>query len=92
MGLLGSKYFAAYPIVGFEKLMYNLNIDNGGIDDTSSVDVMGLGRASANEDLKRACSAYGLELAGDPAPEQVPFARSDNISFAARGVPAPSFG
>jgi hypothetical protein len=92
MGLLGSKYFAAHPTIGMEKLVYNLNIDNGGYNDTSRVNVIGLGRTSADDDIKKACSAYGLNLFGDPAPEQNLFDRSDNVSFAARGVPAPSFG
>jgi len=90
--MLGSKYFAAHPAIGLEKLVYNLNIDNGGYNDTSSVNVIGLGRTSADEDIKKACSAYGLRLFGDPAPEQNFFDRSDNVSFAAKGVPAPSFG
>ena len=92
MGLLGSRYFAAHPTIGFEKLVYNLNIDNGGYNDTSRVNVIGLGRTSADDDIKKACSAYGLDLFGDPAPEQGLFDRSDNVSFAAKGVPAPSFG
>jgi hypothetical protein len=92
MGMLGSKYFAAHPTIELEKLVYNLNIDNGGYNDTSRVNVIGLGRTSADDDLKKACSVYGLSLYGDPAPEQNLFDRSDNVSFAAKGVPAPSFG
>lgn len=92
MGLLGSKYYAAHPTIELEKLVYNLNIDNGGYNDTSRVNVVGLGRTSADDDIKKACSAYGLNLFGDPAPEQNFFDRSDNASFAAKGVPAPSFG
>jgi hypothetical protein len=92
MGLLGSKYFAEHPTIGLEKIVYNLNIDNGGINDTTRVNVIGLGRTSADADIKKACTAYGLELFGDPAPEQNLFDRSDNVSFAAKGVPAPSFG
>jgi hypothetical protein len=92
MGLLGSKYFATHPTIRLEKLVYNLNIDNGGYNDISSVNVIGLGRTSADDDIKKACTAYGLTLAGDPAPEQNFFDRSDNASFAAQGIPAPSFG
>ncbi|HUP12371.1 MAG TPA: M28 family peptidase, partial [Niastella sp.] len=92
MGMLGSKYFAEHPTIGLEKLVYNLNIDNGGYNDTNSVNVIGLGRTSADDDIKKACLAYGLTVAGDPAPEQNLFDRSDNVSFAAKGIPAPSFG
>lgn len=92
MGMLGSKYFAANPTVALEKIVYNLNIDNGGYNDTGRVNVIGLGRTSADADLKKATAAYGLTLAGDPAPEQGLFDRSDNVSFAAKGIPAPSYG
>lgn len=92
MGMLGSRFFAAHPPIELEKLVYNLNIDNGGYNDISRINVIGLGRTSADDDIKKACSAYGLDLFGDPAPEQNLFDRSDNVSFAARGVPAPSFG
>ncbi len=92
LGLLGSKYFAANPTIDLAKLVYNLNIDNGGNNDISRVNVIGLGRTSADDDMKKACSAYGLDLFGDPAPEQNLFDRSDNVSFAAKGVPAPTFG
>ena len=92
MGLLGSKYFAAHPTIALEKLVYNLNIDNGGVNDSSQVNVIGLGRTSADNDLGKACLAYGLTLKGDPAPEMNLFDRSDNVSLAAKGIPAPSYG
>jgi len=92
MGLLGSKYFAAHPAIALDKLVFNLNIDNGGVNDTSQINVIGLGRTSADHDLEKACLAYGLTLKGDPAPEMGLFDRSDNVSLAAKGIPAPSFG
>ena len=92
LGLLGSKYFAAHPPIALEKLIFNLNIDNGGVNDTSLVNVVGLGRTSADNDMKKACEAYGLTLKGDPAPEMGLFDRSDNVSLAAKGVPAPTYG
>ncbi|MFT3681050.1 MAG: M28 family peptidase [Ferruginibacter sp.] len=91
-GLLGSKYFAAHPPVPLEKIVFNLNIDNGGYNDTSLINVIGLGRTSADADMKKACTAYGLTLLGDPAPEMNLFDRSDNVSLAAKGVPAPTYG
>jgi hypothetical protein len=92
MGLLGSKYFAAHPTIALEKLVFNLNIDNGGVNDSSQINVIGLGRTSADNDLGKACLAYGLTLKGDPAPEMNLFDRSDNVSLAAKGIPAPSYG
>jgi hypothetical protein len=92
MGLLGSKYFAANPTIALDKLIFNLNIDNGGMNDTTLVNVVGLGRTSADNDMKKACEAYGLTLKGDPAPEMGLFDRSDNVSLAAKGIPAPTYG
>jgi Zn-dependent M28 family amino/carboxypeptidase len=41
-----------------------------------------------DESLKKATQAFGLELKGDPAPEQNLYERSDNLNFAVKGVPA----
>ncbi len=92
MGLLGSKYFASHPTIGLEKIVFNLNIDNGGVNDTSLINVIGLGRTTADHDIEKACLAYGFTLRGDPAPEMNLFDRSDNVSLAAKGVPAPTYG
>ncbi len=92
MGLLGSKYFASHPTIGLEKMVFNLNIDNGGYNDTTLINVIGLGRTSADDDIEKACLAYGFTLRGDPAPQLGLFDRSDNVNFAAKGVPAPTYG
>ena len=91
MGLLGSRYFAEHPTIPLKKLVYNLNIDNASYNDTSRVTVVGLGRTSADEDIQKACVAYGLTAMPDPAPEQNLFDRSDNVNLAIMGVPAPTF-
>jgi hypothetical protein len=91
MGLLGSKYFAAHSIIPLKQMVYNLNIDNASYNDASRVTVVGLGRTSADEDIQKACVAYGLTAMPDPAPEQNLFDRSDNVSLAIMGVPAPTF-
>ena len=75
-----------------EKIVFNLNIDNGGVNDTSLINVIGLGRTTADDDIQKACLAYGFTLRGDPAPEMNLFDRSDNVSLAAKGVPAPTYG
>jgi hypothetical protein len=91
IGLIGSKYFAAHPPFPLHQLVYNLNIDNASYNDTTIITVTGLGRTSADEDIKRACSAYGLTAMPDPAPEENLFDRSDNVSLAVKGIPAPTF-
>ncbi|MBD8489388.1 M28 family peptidase [Echinicola sp. CAU 1574] len=90
-GLLGSAYFSEHPLVPLNKIIYNLNIDNGGYNNTEIITVIGLGRTSADHYIKEAVSAYGLETTADPSPEQGLYDRSDNVNFAKKGIPAPTF-
>jgi len=90
-GLLGSKWFAKYPPFPLNKIAYCFNIDNAGYNDTSLVTVFGLGRTTAERHMLDACKAFGLRAIDDPAPEQNLFDRSDNVSFAEKGIPAPTF-
>ena len=90
-GLLGSKYFAENPLIPLNQIVYNLNIDGAGYNDTSIITVIGLGRTSADNLVSEAVSEFGLEAVEDPAPEQGLYDRSDNVSFAVHGIPAPTF-
>lgn len=90
-GLLGSRYFADHPPVPLRQIVYNLNIDGGGYNDVTKVSVMGLNRTTAGPLLVASAEAFGLEAFADPAPEQNLFDRSDNVSFAAKGIPAPTY-
>ena len=92
MGLVGSRYFAEHPVLPLNKIVYNLNCDNGGYNDTTIITVIGLGRTSADDDIKKACLDYGVEAIADPVPELNLFDRSDNVNLAAKGIPAPTFG
>lgn len=90
-GLLGSGYFANNPLIPLDKIIYNLNIDNAGYNDTSIITVIGLGRTSADFLIEEAVADFGLIAKADPAPEQGLYDRSDNVNFARKGIPAPSF-
>ncbi|MBO9573834.1 MAG: M28 family peptidase, partial [Chitinophagaceae bacterium] len=92
MGLLGSKYFSEHPVVPINQIVFNLNIDNGGYNDTTVAMVIGLGRTSADDDLRAACAAYNLTAIADQVPELNLFDRSDNLNLAKHGVPSPTFG
>jgi hypothetical protein len=91
MGMVGSQHFAANPPVPLDKMVYNLNIDNAGYNDTTIVTVVGLGRTSADADIKKGAAAFGLTAIADPAPEQGLFDRSDNAALAIKGIPAPTY-
>jgi len=88
-GLFGSIYFAANPVIPLRQIIYNLNIDNGGYNDTSSITLIGMGRTTADVDIKKAAAAYGLDVHGDGRPGL--FERSDNLSLAVAGIPAPKY-
>lgn len=90
-GLLGSGYFAANPLVPLKQIVYNLNIDNAGYNDTTIVSVIGLGRTSADHHIEAAALEYGIRAIPDPSPEQGLYDRSDNVNFARQGIPAPTF-
>ncbi len=90
-GLRGSDWFVEHSPVDLDQIKYCFNIDNGGYNDTSVVSVIGLTRTTAEEKLQAACNAFGLEAIEDPAKEQGLFDRSDNVNFARKGIPAPTF-
>ncbi len=92
-GLLGSQWFVDHSPLPLSDIVFCFNSDNGGYNNTSMATVIGLDRTTAQGLLVTAIESYGL-TAGDDAnyKEQGLFDRSDNVSFAKKGIPAPSFG
>jgi Zn-dependent M28 family amino/carboxypeptidase len=90
-GLLGSEYYVENPVLPLEQMVYCFNSDNGGYNDTSLATIIGLERTTAAQHIKDAASAFGLRAIEDPSPEQGLFDRSDNVHFARKGIPAPTF-
>lgn len=90
-GLLGSEYYTENPVLPLKQMVYCFNSDNGGYNDTSLATIIGLGRTTAEKNIKDAAVAFGLKAIDDPAPEQGLFDRSDNVHFAAKGIPAPTY-
>src|SRR5690606_9580415 len=90
-GLLGSQYYVENPLLPLNKMVYCFNSDNAGYNDTSIITVIGLPRTTAAANIKEAATAFGLRAIDDPAPDQDFFDRSDNVVFARKGIPAPTF-
>ncbi|PHR15002.1 MAG: aminopeptidase [Aequorivita sp.] len=90
-GLLGSQYYVDNPMLPLNKMVYCFNSDNAGYNDTSVISIIGLSRTSASENIKEAATTFGLKAIDDSAPEQNLFDRSDNVVFAQKGIPAPTF-
>ncbi|QJW88245.1 M20/M25/M40 family metallo-hydrolase [Spirosoma taeanense] len=91
VGLLGSRYYAEHPLVPLKQTIFDLNIDGAGYNDTTIVSVIGLERTGAKSEIEAAARVFGLGVFAEPAPEQGLFDRSDNVAFAAKGIPAPTF-
>lgn len=90
-GLLGSKFYVANPVLPLNQMVYCFNSDNAGYNDTSLATIIGLPRTTAANHIKNGAKQFGLTAVDDPAPEQGLFDRSDNVHFAAAGIPAPTF-
>lgn len=91
IGELGSDYYVAHPLIPLNQTVFVLNSDGAGFDDTTIVTVVGLERTTAESAIKSGSLRYGLTAIPDPVPEQQLFDRSDNVRFARKGVPAPTY-
>lgn len=88
-GLLGSAYYAAYPVYPLEKTVAVINID--GVNQwgrTTDLTVIGLGASDLDEYLREAAAEQGRTLRPDPEAEKGFYYRSDHFNFAKQGVPA----
>ncbi|MEP5941124.1 M28 family peptidase, partial [Maribacter dokdonensis] len=90
-GLLGSQYYVEHPIFPLKQIVYGFNTDGGGYNNTKLATVIGLNRTTAQKHIVSGAATFGLKAIDDPAPEQELFDRSDNVSFASKGVPAPTY-
>ena len=87
LGLLGSTFYAENPLIPLKDVIFNLNTDGAGYNDVGVVSVIGWGRTGTDEQINQAAVNAGLKPYPDPAPEQGLFDRSDNVAFAAKGIP-----
>ncbi len=90
-GLLGSSYYAANPLIPLNKTVFVFNNDAGAYDDTSIVTLVGYKRIDDTALIEKGSGRYGLKILPDPIPEHHLFRSSDNIPFASKGIPAPTF-
>jgi len=90
-GLLGSEFYVNNPVLPLNQMVYCFNSDNAGYNDTSLATIIGLERTTVSQHIKNAASTFGITAVDDPAPEQGLFDRSDNVHFAKKGIPSPTF-
>jgi Zn-dependent M28 family amino/carboxypeptidase len=88
-GLLGSQYYADFPLYPLNKTVANINID--GINQwgrTSDLTVIGLGASDLDDYASAAAAEQSRVLKSDQEPEKGFYYRSDHFNFAKKGVPA----
>lgn len=87
-GLLGSRYYAENPLIPLKNMVFNLNSDGAGYNDKTMVTVIGFNHVDIEAMISQASEAFELKTGGDAMPRQNLYDRSDNVSFASKGIPA----
>jgi Zn-dependent M28 family amino/carboxypeptidase len=92
-GLLGSRYFAAYPTVPAKSIVADINIDMFlPIVPLKYLTVWGLDESNLGEDARKVAEAEGVQVQNDPEPQRNIFVRSDQYNFIRHGIPALMMG
>jgi Zn-dependent M28 family amino/carboxypeptidase len=87
-GLLGSRFYAANPLVPLERTLAAINMD--GLNPwgrTRDVVSIGLGQTTLDPLLEAEARRQGRSVKPDPEPDKGFFYRSDHFELARRGVP-----
>lgn len=88
-GLLGSKFYAANPVIAPQNTVANINMDSLNLlGKVKDINVVGMGKSELDELLAQAAKSQGRSVSGDPNPASGGYYRSDHFAFASMGVPA----
>ena len=89
-GLLGSDYYVDNPIFPLNKTLANINIDGANVYGRTDnhIEVIGYGYTTLEDILKEVAAQQQRTVVPDEAPEAGHYFRSDQFSFAKKGVPA----
>ena len=87
-GLLGSEYYAEFPTIPNEQVVANLNMDGvnpaGEMNDLS---ITGMGHSTMDDMASEEAEKQGRYTIAEQEPEKGYFYRSDQFSFAKKGIP-----
>jgi hypothetical protein len=87
-GMLGSQWYTEHPLVPLHQHILSVNCDGVGFNDTSIITSISIGRTNTDDVIRKAAKTFGLAVGGDPDPKENFFERSDQVSFARKGIPA----
>ena len=88
-GLLGSKYYAAHPVIPLADTVAVINLDAMPVvGRTRDFTVIGLGNSELDDIAAIYASEQNRILVEEASPEKGYFFRSDHFNFAKHGVPA----
>jgi Zn-dependent M28 family amino/carboxypeptidase len=88
-GLLGSGYYASFPLYPLAKTLANINIDEiNPWGRTKDLTIVGLGASDLDDYTRDAAAEQGRILKPDAEPQKGFYYRSDHFNFAKNGVPA----
>jgi Zn-dependent M28 family amino/carboxypeptidase len=88
-GLLGSEYYAAFPLYPLARTLAAINMDAINVwGRTRDLTVVGFGASELDVIAANAAKEQGRVLRPDPEPEKGFYYRSDHFSLAKVGVPA----
>ena len=91
-GLLGSKYLAEHLPVPAGRVAANINMDSGNIwGRARDVTMIGFGKSNLDKTIIALAALQGRRVVPDQSPDKGFFYRSDQFSFAKKGVPAAYF-
>ena len=88
-GLLGSEYYAKFPLYPINKTLAALNMDEINVwGRTSDFTIIGLGASELDDYTRDAATEQGRTIKPDSEPEKGFYYRSDHFNFAKVGIPA----
>jgi Zn-dependent M28 family amino/carboxypeptidase len=88
-GLLGSKYYAAHPVIPLAKTVADINMDAlVPLGPTHDFVIVGLGNSELDDMMQTIIEKQGRVVTAESKPQNGSFFRSDHFNFAKAGVPA----
>ena len=87
-GMLGSKYFIEHSPIPVENIVFVLNNDGGGYNDTTIVRIGGLNRIRFPNNFFSTIERVDIKLLPYPKELEYLYDLGDNITFAKKGIPA----